>query len=137
MSKGNDSEEAMRFTVGWREAARRQAAELRRDPRWEFARLPPSFALAHAAAELFQSGVLEEASRRRVGGLMVKYANAFLRVAAERAALDGDKNSLAAITEWGMRERARGQQQLHGETRPFVGDAVEKALARIDDDEEE
>ena len=78
-----------------------RAAAWRRDPEWQFGSLPPSYAVGHAASELLgmRGGFLEQAQKlsqpdRTIVGA---FLTAFLRVAAERAALDGDENVLAEL----------------------------------------
>jgi hypothetical protein len=108
-------------------AVRDRAAYWRRHPEWTFGSLPPSYAVDHAAAELLgmPGGFLEQAQKLPppyctfVGAFLT----AFLRVATERAALDGDENALAELPTL--------PQPSDDDMRQKAEEALEQALAPL------
>jgi hypothetical protein len=132
----DSSEAAVLAIAGFPHAAQKLAEAVRRDPEWKFERLPASFALAHAAGRILaeRRGFLDDCHRRLpppYDGLVAEYAAAFMRVAAERAALDGDENALAALAAL-----AHGSP-LDEQTREMAAADVEGALVRMSPPEPE
>ena len=117
---------AVSLIASYLHAARVRAEDLRRSAEGNRSIPPPSYALGHAAAEMVE-GHQQEARGYRLraadADAVAMFMRAFVRMAAERAALEGDDAALAMLHMFNPR--------LSDEVRARAAAHVEEMLAEM------